>query len=383
MAFEYVNAWIEVDQDEPTGTGYSDPSSCFQRLIDKNVYQSVDLLFICFIAIVPTTTSGVTYDVAGFTLQYDPTPKHPGGLSDIDYVRMVKRDARKNNPKIRFLAMLNPTIANGISQIFEGATSQKEMETPATDFAKNVVAFLKENDFHGFEIDWESPISDSDSTTQKQLEALARGLKGQFKLKDDYLFVMNTATTESLTGDIINNNVDFLTLQLYAGITKDEFLALKIDEAKLAYGATFEAFPDRQQTPEEAYKGATEGGYTIVTQWRLNSGNFEQEQDGQVTLYALCKDLGLYIANYGPTLLAKLVRPQGKDLKDLQVPVGPKSFATVNARDVTGALPWHIMNSPTITAATVISLPAIAAFDPNVLTAVVYPYLTPVASPAG
>jgi hypothetical protein len=341
------------------------------------VYQSVDLLFICFILIVPTTTPGVIHVVDGFTLQYDPTPKHPGNLSDIDYMHMVKADAKKNNPQIRFLAMLNPDVRTMISQIFEGGTSKKEMETRATNFAKNAVAFLKANDFHGFEIDWESPISDG--TTPEQLEALAYGLKGQFK--DDYLFVMNTATTKSLTGKVINDTVDFLTLQLYSGITEGEFLALRIDKAKLAYGATFEKFDDRQQTPKAAYDEATEGGYTIVTQWRLNSGNFEEEQDGQVTLYALCKDLGLYIANYGPTTLAKLVRPHGG--QDHKVPVGPKSFATVNARAVTGTLPWHIMNSPTITAATVNSLPAIAAFDPNVLTAVVYPYLTAVAYPAG
>jgi hypothetical protein len=379
MAFNYVNAWIEVDEDEPKGTGYSDPSSCFQRLIDKNVYQSVDLLFICFILIVPTTTPDVTYVVDGFTLQYDPTPKHPGKLSDIDYVRMVKADAKKNNPKIRFLAMLLPTDGGTqISQIFEGAASQKEKEARAANFAKNAVAFLKANEFHGFEIDWERPISSV--TKRDQLEALAYALKDEFK--DDYLFVMNTATTQSLTGKLINDTVDFLTLQLYSGmITKDDCLKLGIHEAKLAYGATFEAFDNRQQTPEEAYEQATAGGYTIVTQWRLNSGNFEQEQDGQVTLYALCKDLGLYIANYGPTAFEKLVRPQGG--KDLKVAVGPKSFATVNARAVTGELPWHIMNSPTITATTVDSLPAIAAFDPGVLTAVVYPYLTAVASSAG
>ena len=87
----------------------------------------------------------------------------------------------------------------------------------------------------------------------------------------------------------------------------------------------------------------------------------------------------LYIANYGSTALAKLVRSEGG--KDFKVAVGPTSFATVNTKDVTGALPWHIMNSPTLTAATINSLPAIAAFAPNVLTA--YPYLTAVAYPCG
>jgi hypothetical protein len=287
MAIKYVNAWIELDEDQPPGRGYSDPTSSFQRLIRKNVYQSVDLLFITFILIVPTTTPDVIHVVDGFTLQYDPTPKHPGKLSDIDYARMVMADAKKNNPKIRFLAMLLPTGGGTqISQIFKGATSPEEREARATDFAKNAVAFLKANDFHGFEIDWEYPIAGG--TTQEQLEALAYGLKGQFK--NDYLFVMNTATTKSLTGKVINDTVDFLTLQLYSKmITADDFLKLKVEKAKLAYGATFEAFDDRQQTPEAAYDEAKKGGYTIVTQWRLNSGNFEEEQDGQVKLYALCK----------------------------------------------------------------------------------------------
>jgi len=66
-------------------------------------------------------------------------------------------------------------------------------------------------------------------------------------------------------------------------------LELGIDEEKLAYGATFEAYKGRQQTPEDAYAKATAGGYNIAVQWRLNSSNFAQEQDGQVKFYALCK----------------------------------------------------------------------------------------------
>jgi hypothetical protein len=82
-------------------------------------------------------------------------------------------------------------------------------------------------------------------------------------------------------------------------------------------------------------------------------------------------DESLYIVNCGANVLTGLVRPQSGD--DLKVAVGPKSFATVNAKDVTGPPPWHIMYPPTITAVTVKALPAIATFDPNVLTAVVYP----------
>jgi glycosyl hydrolase family 18 (putative chitinase) len=294
MSITQVNAWILLGEDEPAGTGYSDPNSCFQTLIRNNVYRSVDALFICFTQIVPTSAPRAIHVVDGYTLQTNINPTHPGGQSDEDYMRQVIADARKNNPNIRFLATLDPGDAerepttNRISQIFAGCSSKQQMAERATAFAKNVVAFLRAFGLHGWEIDWESPVSDPESTTQEQFEALARGLKGQFG--NDYQFVMNTASTNSLTGEVVNATVDFLTLQLYASWVKEsDYLDLGILKSKLAYGATFEAWPGRQQTPEDAYAKATAGGYTTVTQWRLNSRNFQEEQDGQVKLYRLCK----------------------------------------------------------------------------------------------
>jgi Glycosyl hydrolases family 18 len=286
MAFKYVNAWIELDEDEPIGMGYSAPESCFQRLIRNNVYQSVDILSLCFVLIVPTTTINTVYVEDGFTLQYDPTPKHPGGLNDIVYAHKVMVDAKLNNPNIRFLAMMLVGKTQ-ISQIFADIPGER-YEATATAFAKNAVAFLKGYGFHGFEIDWEGDLVSG--TTQQQLRALAYALKREFG--DAYIFVMNTASTTHLTGKMVNDTLAFLTLQLYAGwVHQSDYLALGIDKAKLAYGATFEDNEDksRQQTPEDAYKKASEGGYEIVMQWRLNSRNFSQEQDGQVKLYALCK----------------------------------------------------------------------------------------------
>jgi hypothetical protein len=295
MAFQYVNAWIELDDDEPRGAGYADPGSSFQRLIDKNIYQSVDILSICFVLIVPTTTPGTIHVVDGFTLQYDPTKKHPKGLSDIDYAGFVVRDAKKNNPNIKCISMLlageSDLAGKQISQIFANLPPPPpdrwpEMEACASAFAKNVVAFFKHYGFHGFEIDWESDIADG--TTERQLNALAYALRREFR--DEYLFVMNTASTKSLTGKTINDTVDFLTLQLYAGwVNEKQYLDLGVHKEKLAYGATFEAFGNRQQTPKEAYDQATAGKYNIATQWRLNSGNFAEEQDGQVEFYARCK----------------------------------------------------------------------------------------------
>jgi hypothetical protein len=236
--------------------------------------------------IVPTTTANTIHVEDGFTLQYDPTQKHPGGLSDIDYAQKVMADAKKINPDIRFLAMLLVGKTQ-ISQIFAGVP-EKLYQAKATAFAKNAVAFLKHYGFYGFEINWERPIDSG--TTQPQLHALAYALKREFG--DEYIFVMNTASTKHLTGEMVNDTLAFLTLQLYASwVHESDYLALGIEKAKLAYGATFEDNDDksRQQTPEDAYKKATEGGYTIAMQWRLNSGNFAQEQDGQVKFYALCK----------------------------------------------------------------------------------------------
>lgn len=284
MAFKYVNAWIELDEDQPPGMGYSSPESSFQRLVAKKVYQSVDILSLCFVLIVPTTTANTIHVVDGFTLQYDPKPKHPGGLSDIDYAQKVMTDAKIINPNIRFLAMLLVGETQ-ISQIFAGVPNEL-YQAKATAFAKNAVAFLKHYGFYGFEINWEDPIDSG--TTQPQLHALAYALKREFG--DEHIFVMNTASTTNLTGKMVNDTVAFLTLQLYAGwVHESDYLDLGIEKAKLAYGATFEAFAGRQQTPEDAYKKATEGGYAIAMQWRLNSGNFAQEQDGQVKFYALCK----------------------------------------------------------------------------------------------
>jgi hypothetical protein len=80
----------------------------------------------------------------------------------------------------------------------------------------------------------------------------------------------------------------------------------------------------------------------------------------------------LYIVNYGSTALEKLVRSQSGE--DLKVTVGPKSFVTVNTRAVSGALPWQVGDATGSHLTAVITLPAVAAFEPNVLTAhVAYP----------
>jgi hypothetical protein len=282
--FECVNAWIFLNEDEPKGTGYSDPNSCYQTLINNDVYQSVDLLFIAFTEIVPTTTPGVIHVVDGYTLR-NGIVSHPGALTNEDYMCMTVRDARINNPKIRFMTTLDWGKSTQISQIFTGCSTDAERMAAATAFAKNAIAFFKEFGLSGLDIDWEGDIAEG--TTQEQFNALLQGVHQEFGF--DYLLTLSPATTALLTGEVVNDNVDFLNLQLYAPwVHASDYLALGIDQSKLAFGATFEQGP-RQQTPTEVYQSATAGEYTIVTQWRLNSGNYQQEQDGQIQLYMLCK----------------------------------------------------------------------------------------------
>lgn len=290
MSFQYVNAWVFLNEDEPknatcpNGVPYSDPSSCWQRLIAENVYRAVDILFIAFVEVVPTTTAGAIHVVDGHTLQNGDVG-HPDGKTNADYMSMVVADARADNPDIRFVTTLDWGRSDQISQIFAGCDTGVERQAAADAFAQNAVAFFEHYGLHGFDIDWEGGLAAG--TEQDQFNALCHGLRSRFG--DDYLFTLSPARTALLTGAVVNPTVDFLNLQLYAPwVDRADYRAVGIDLDKLQYGATFES-GGRQQTPQDVHDAAVAGGYTIITQWRLNSDNFEDEQDGQVALYQLCK----------------------------------------------------------------------------------------------
>jgi hypothetical protein len=91
-----------------------------------------------------------------------------------------------------------------------------------------------------------------------------------------------------------SQNVDFLNLQLYSGFTSpSDFRG--INKQLFAYGAKFEAMKSVTnpaarglQTAQEAYRdNSANYHYRIFTNWRLNSGNFEFEQDQQKALHKL------------------------------------------------------------------------------------------------
>ena len=292
-----VNAWIFLNEDEPEvngqPVGYDDPQSDYQRLITQNVYRSVDILFICFATTVPTSSSTVPTGNGDFyTLQMGAVdPPHPGGLTNQDYMDNVIRDSRANNPDIKIAMTLIWGDGDVISNIF--ANSNFTPEENAENFAANLMAYLQHYELDGFDIDWESPLSDD--TTPEQFRLLVTAIGTQFRKQDKkYYLTFSPAEVGNLDAETVNSYFDFVTLQLYSGFTKPgDFIRAGVNCNLLAYGAKFEAnqqsTPDGQghQTAQDAYDQARWLGYTTYTQWRLNSQNYEFEQDQQVELYSL------------------------------------------------------------------------------------------------
>jgi hypothetical protein len=295
-----ANAWIYMGEKDPVINGkvigYNDPASSYQALIKNNVYQSVDILFICFVTTTPTNANTIPVgDGSSYTLMVAPGVDegghHPNGWTNEDYMNFVIRDSRKNNSKIK----ISVTLAYGsgdstdiLSNIF--SVSKYSDQQNADNFAANLLAWLKAKGLDGFDVDWEGPLCDSIS--QDQFKLLFNAIGNQFQ-KNYYLTLSpaevgyneNDPAQPVIDGKTVNNNMDFVNLQLYSGFTSpDEFTGVGIETAKLAYGAKFES---AVQNANSAYKGYTDGKYKVITTWRLNSGNFDYEQTNQKQLYQL------------------------------------------------------------------------------------------------
>jgi hypothetical protein len=166
-----VNAWLML-QDEPAGTNYNSPSSCYQALIRNEVYQSLDVLFICFAKTVPDGNGACTIEI--------PPGTHPGGLTSQQYLQYVVADARRINPDIKICVTLGYGSGTNISQIFPDPANPDGPSAAA--FAANLLAFLQENQLNGLDLDWESPISDL--TTQAQFAAFVNAVGAAFQAQD-------------------------------------------------------------------------------------------------------------------------------------------------------------------------------------------------------
>lgn len=291
MRTQLVNAWIFLNEDEPAGTNYNSPNSCYQRLIQQNIYQSVDILYICFVTTTPTGVHTVpSGDGSSYTIEMGAS-SHPDGLTNQDYMDSIIRDARKNNPGIKIAVTLNWGDGSLISNIFSNPDYSDQQN--AEHFAANLVAYLKNYTLDGFDIDWESPISSQ--TTRNQFTYLINAIGEQFQKQTDkhYYLTLSPAEVGNLDATAVNSFINFVNLQLYSGFTfPSEFKNAGVNPELFAYGAKFEAVCSSSekgyQTAEEAYQDNKEHyHYDIFTNWRLNSSNYVFEQTQQQQLYQL------------------------------------------------------------------------------------------------
>ena len=279
-----VNAWIYLAEDDPPNTNYKSPNSSYQSLINFGVYKYVDMVNICFFEIVPVQGTPGSYTIALETA----SPPHPTPYTNQDYMNFMIQDARAANPNIKILTTLDfGGNGNELTQIFSG--DQSQWPSQAASFANNVVAYLEANKLDGFDIDWEAPLSSV--TPKDQMSLVLQALRTAFNTPSKrYLITLSPAVTENLDGSVVNDTVDFLNLQLYSGFTDpQDFTNIGISKSLLAFGAKFEWTNGVKpfQNAQQAYHGYSSGDYNVITQWRLNSNDFQFEQAQQMILSQL------------------------------------------------------------------------------------------------
>ena len=279
-----VNAWILLSEDDPQGTNYTSPTSDYQALIRYGVYKYVDMLSMCFAVTVPVPAQPGAPPSYTIAIQ---NASHPP-YTNQDYMNFVIRDSRKVNPNIKFLITLDPADGgNWLSMIFSG--DQSQWPSQAASYANNVVAYLQANNLDGFDIDWEWPLSSN--TSKAQMSLILQALRKAFNTPSKtYLLTLSPAVADNLDGAVVNDTVDFLNLQIYSGFTNpQDFITAGISKSLLAYGAKFEwnNHVAPYQNAQNAYQGYSSGGYKVMTQWRLNSNDYQFEQAQQMILYQL------------------------------------------------------------------------------------------------
>jgi GH18 family chitinase len=202
----------------------------------------------------------------------------------------VLRDAKNNNPNIKFMVTLDWGTVTVLQNIF--SLKHQTDQQNADNFADNLMAYLKAYGLDGFDMDWEKPAYYA--LTPDQFAMLLKAIRARFDQETDkhYYLTLSPDATLNLEADAVNSSVDFLNLQLYFDPDlQQEFTDFHVRPELLAYGAKFEADwandPTGHQSAQDAYAGYVAGGYKVITQWRLNSGNFPFEQENQKELYSL------------------------------------------------------------------------------------------------
>lgn len=291
------NAWMYLNEDDPLGTNYNSPTSAFQRIISEGLYQANDIINLCFVDIVPTSSNTIPEgDGSSYTLCLDKVthPKDKDGTAPTnqDYLEWIARDAKKANPNIKVCLTLLYGKQHLISQIYPDP--DKPDQASAEAFANNVVAYLKHYGLDGFDIDWEWHYI-SDDTTQAQFKTTFFAVGPALKAAG-MLLTMGPATTHNLDPQTVNEHFDIIAFQMYSSTSlPGEFVSCGIRPDAFAYGAKFEApGPSTPcgagvQTAAEAFEQMQTYGFKAVTTWRLNSENYITEQDQQLALSKLVK----------------------------------------------------------------------------------------------
>jgi hypothetical protein len=274
-----INAWIYLDEDEPPNTTYNNPDSCYQSLIHSRVYDSATFLGIAFFKVIPAT-QGSTIQIG----DKSHTVSSSESLSNQDYLNFVLRDARQVNPGIKFLATM---VYSGDSTLASIFSKDGDPQTQATDFANNLIDYLKESGMNGLDIDWEGPVSEQLSPANFQiLFSTIRKVFDQQTVKY-YLSFTPAWSRGAIDYSTLDGLFDFVSPQLYDGTSLESFLKAKVPPALIGYGAQFEPGNSAPNTSaQQVWSAVSEGfpfnntqyDYQDIFMWRLNSGNFQFEQ---------------------------------------------------------------------------------------------------------
>lgn len=284
MANNLVNAWIFLNEDEPSGTNYNSPNSCYQTLIQNNVYQNIDILYMCFVTIVPTSSTTIpSGNGSSYTIQMGNLPHNQ------TYMENILRDAPQNNPNLKFGVTLEYGDGNLINQIFQSGNPQQD----ADNFASNLLQYLQHYGLNGFDADWEWPLSTDTTTENFKLLFSAIGSLFQ-KQSEKYYLSISPATSQNTDTATINSYIDFVNLQMYYSTWLPSQFP-NVNQNLFGYGVKFEAVGQTTDPWHQGFQTAL-NGYQLNTtnnhfpsyiNWRLNSQNFLFEQTQQQVLYGL------------------------------------------------------------------------------------------------
>jgi hypothetical protein len=277
-----MNAWIFLNEDEPAGTNYNSPDSCYQSLIKHRVYSGLDFLGIAFFEVVPAAQGGSGIQIC--------SASHSDGLTNQDYLDAVLRDARQVNPEIRLLATMVYSGDQTLVSVFAGGG---DPQLEAEVFATRLVAYLRANAMNGLDVDWEGDV---EAMTQEQFRILFATIRRVFDAQPEKFYLSFTPAWPSSGIDYatLNHAFDFISPQFYDGTPLSAFLEAGMSPARIGYGAQFEpgnAAPNAsaQQVWSAVSSGFTYQGtaydYQDIFVWRLNSGNYQFEQ-AQVLILA-------------------------------------------------------------------------------------------------